>query len=59
MKVNLQRRSEIGEERRRRTLEKILRAMVLVLSDKKFEDVNIEDFIETGRNLSRYVLQLL
>ena len=46
MKVNLQRRSEIGEERRRRTLEKILRAMVFVLSDKKFEDVNIEDFIE-------------
>lgn len=48
MKVNLERRSEIGEGRRRRTLEKILRAMLDVLSERRFDDCSVDDFIQTA-----------
>ena len=48
MKVNLERRSEIGEARRRRTLEKILKAMLDVLSERRFDDCTVDDFIQAA-----------
>lgn len=44
MKTNAERRIEIGVEKRRRTLAKILGAIVQVLEDKSFKDASIDDF---------------
>ena len=52
MKTNAERRVEIGVERRRKTLAKILGAIVQVLDDKSFKDASIEDFTHSA-NVSR------
>ena len=48
MKTNAERRAEIGVERRRKTLARILGAVIQVLEDKPFKDASIEDFIASA-----------